>query len=523
MSNKFKTGTGKSVGPVGYIQPDKDTKVEIFKGSRGYAAKKDVGVVTFEVQGLADREDILFSESRTVYSKYISSRATLNLSGYTVPLWGEGHNLYPQEVYATVSENKLLPEVIRKQVKFLFGKGPRLYREQIMGEGENQKRIRVPVEDTQIQDWLDSWEESGVEHYWEYLKNIITDFYYVDTCVSKYNFYRTRRINGSLPIASLSYVGSDEARLAVKGTVVNKTIKDSDCKYVITGDWFNISGSDYQVYNRLDPAAPLKYPVAVAFNYDKTFTKWVYAFNNWFKGLKEYLKASELSPKYLNSYLKNALNAHIHAKIPLAWYEHHKSILDQICMKNISGEYATPLAEYRGVELIDKSGVPYAFYETMMDDLIGCELRRITALMSGEGKNQGKLYATLQYGEEGWVFEEFPGKFKDFFDTVIAYDKRADEVILANKGISSSITNVDSTGITSKSGNEAWYNYLMYVISLTLDEFFILKEINRAIQINFPHAKRDKIKLGFWIDIPTKLQDTTESQRPAGVAVPENN
>lgn len=154
---------------------------------------------------------------------------------------------------------------------------------------------------------------------------------------------------------------------------------------------------------------------------------------------------------------------------------------------------------------------------------LSCELRRITSLMSGEGKNQGKLYATTKWGEEGWVFEEFPGKFKDFFDTVIKYEERADQVIVTGKGVPSSISNVDGKGIISKSGSEAWYNYLLYVMTLTLDEFFILKELNRAIHINFPYAQEQGIKLGFWIDIPSKLQDTTVSERPAGIATAEAN
>lgn len=79
--------------------------------------------------------------------------------------------------------------------------------------------------------------------------------------------------------------------------------------------------------------------------------------------------------------------------------------------------------------------------------------------MSGEGKNQGKLYATTKWGEEGWKFEEFRGKFKDFFDTVIKYDERADKVIVAGKGVPSSISNVDGAGIISKSGSESWYNF----------------------------------------------------------------
>lgn len=201
----------------------------------------------------------------------------------------------------------------------------------------------------------------------------------------------------------------------------------------------------------------------------------------------------------------------------------HKDILENICRNNLLGrdyeDNPTHLIDqYKGVKLVDGNGHAYPFSEEMMEDLIAEELRAITSMMTGEGKNQGKLWASTKWGDDGWKFIEFPGKFKEFFETIIKYDERADKVILANKGISSSITNVDSTGIISKSENEAWYNYLLYVISLSLDEYFILKEINRAIHLNFPWAKKEGIKLGFWIDIPSKLQDTTASERPAATA-----
>jgi hypothetical protein len=79
--------------------------------------------------------------------------------------------------------------------------------------------------------------------------------------------------------------------------------------------------------------------------------------------------------------------------------------------------------------------------------------------------------------------------------------------------------------VISKSGSDVYYNYLIYVASLTLDEYFITKEINRAIHLNFPKAKSDGIKLGFWIYIPEKLQEITPSERPVGTvtADPKGN
>ena len=96
----------------------------------------------------------------------------MRIGDLTVPMWGDGHNLYPQEVFSITSENKILPEVINKQVKFLFGKGPRLYKEVLQGEedSDKQRRVRLPVQNEQVQKWLDSWESQGFDSVYEYLK-----------------------------------------------------------------------------------------------------------------------------------------------------------------------------------------------------------------------------------------------------------------------------------------------------------------------------------------------------------------
>jgi hypothetical protein len=510
--------------------------IEITQLSPGWGEVKipEWGIFTYEIQGVTEREDIRHKEYENIYNRFISDNYSMQLGEFTVPFWGDGHNLYPQEVFSTISDNKLLPEVIEKQIKFLFGKGPRLYRETVVGNdsGDTEKssrRIRIPVEDKQIQDWLESWESRGFNHHWEYLRNLIMDYYHVRTCVSKYNFTRARRTVPtvpnvpnvpSIPIAALSYIGADEARLATTDLNYHKRIRNAQCRHVIIGDWLNPSYENYEVFHRFDPADPFKHPTAIAFNADKTFTKWVYASNDWFHGLFEWIRASNLSPKYLNSYLKNALNAHVHISIPYAWREAQRQILQQICNDNLLLPAGSAVAqtEYKGVNLLNDKGQPMRFNEGMVEQVLVNQLRALANMMSGEGKNQGKLFATERYGEEGWKFEEFPGKFAEYFKSVIDYDKRADQVILAGKGISSSITNVENDGVISKSGSDVYYNYLIYIASLTLDEYFICKEINRAIALNFPNKD---IKIGFWIDIPAKLQETTPADRPQNTATPE--
>jgi hypothetical protein len=320
-----------------------------------------------------------------------------------------------------------------------------------------------------------------------------------------------------LPVAALSYAGADAARLATRETSLKKNIGNRDCHYVIAGDWLNPGRYDCEVYHRFNPGDPFRHPSAVAFDTRRTFSKHVYAYNDWFRGLQEWIRASNLTPCYLNSYLKNALNAHIHVVIPGEWYDKQKRILENICNENLIGDVPVQ-KEYLGVKLIDDKGQPISCYETMADEVVSHQLRNIMDMMSGEGTNQGKLWASIKWGAEGWKFEEMPGKFKEYFESVISYDQRADQVILAGKGISSSITNVDRDGQLSKSGSEVYYNYLIYVQPLNPDEDYVCREINRAISLNFPEAWKQGIRPGFWVDIPAKLQDTSPADRPAAVA-----
>lgn len=475
--------------------------------SIGFHTSRHNGVIMYSIEGMEAQNDIREQEYRSIYSRFMDENACVNIGGYHVPVWGKGHNLYPQEVAAMINENKLLPGLLSKRVDYLFGKGPYLYKKEIVDGNE----VRVPVQDAAITKWLESWEEFGYSDYREYLRNLITDYYYVKTCCSQYHFSKARRMGEMASVLALSYVGADEARLASDVDYVTHRIKNDNCKYIIVGDWTQISCRDFKVWPRFDTRNPLAAAGAISFDSEKTFGKWVYAYNSWFCGLKEWIKASNLTPRYLNSYLKNALNAHIHCKIPFSWYSQQKNIIQSICNENISGMPLT--SEYKGVKLVNDQNQPFAFSESMMEDLIHNELERITSMLSGEGKNQGKIYATTKVGDEGWDFSEMPGKFKDYFDSVISYDKRADQVTLAGVGISSSITNVENDGVISKSGSDVYYNYIVYLNTLVFPEYFVCKEINRAIQMNFPYAKEQGIKLGFHLEIPSRQNEVSPQDR----------
>jgi len=468
-------------------------------------------VFTFEIQGSTEREELFQKQYRKAYDGYLDEYQRARIGDYLVPSWGDQHNLYPQEVYDATSSNKLLPELLEKQKEYLFGKGLYLYREVQQG-GDI---VRVPVEDVEIQKWLDSWERQGLAHPLEYLMQCIDEYYHVCTIPTQYHFSKARRIAGPLPIMGLSCVGTEQTRLATSEITLNRKIYDADCKFVMRGDWLNPSKLEFEVFPRFNPAEPFKNSTAISFVKNKTFTKDVYAYNKWFKGLYDWIRGANLNPKFINSYLKNALNARVHVIIPSAWVKAKEECLRELCDLNIQG--SSPVQkDYQGVPLVDDAGTPLQYNVTMIDALIDQMLKRITTLMAGEGKNQGKLWASIAYNTGGneieqWKFEEIPSNYKEFISSLIEYDKRADQVITAGRGIPSSISNVDKDGIISKSGNDVYYSYMIYIDTLTIPEYYVCLDLNRAIALNWPHKRG--IKVGLYHRIPAKLQETAPAAR----------
>ncbi len=498
MSNKKSKKQG-----AAYVREEADDIIRVDRNSGIYVSKNGHEIMTFEVEGA----DFFNNEEKEAVVN--TDLACRQIKNCWVPNWGV-NNHYPEEVAKLVRHNKLLPSVLRKQIDFLYGHGPILYKEEFI----DGKRSRNTVYDDEILRWLENWESEIGVNWKEYIRRLITDYYFVNTCVSQWIFSNARKLeegqNGSC-IIGLKHIPADMSRLGTQANPNGKRILDEDCKQVVVGDWRFGVREDFEMQNRFDPKHPYANAKAISFYAEKSFGCTVYAYNEWFDGLTEWIKASNLTPKYLNNYLKTALNAHIHVKIPASWVNSQRERLQDLCQHNLMVEAGGQLTEeYKGVRLVDERGVACAFSEDMVTDLTQNEIRKITNMMSGEGKNQGKVYASISDGQNEWQFEPMPTKFKEFFDAVISYDKRADQVVLAGIGISSSISNVENDGVLSKSGSDVYYNYVIYLNTLEYPENIICKAINEAIALRFPNKK---IKVGFDIRIPVKQQDTTPADR----------
>lgn len=442
--------------------------------------------------------------------------ALLGVGNYFVYPFGQD-NLEPNVCARMITDNRLLPELIEKQIRMLYGNGPVLYRQGIDAQGHV---TRMYIEDAEIAEWLDSWKERGLaDDFNTYINKCVRSFYYTEGVFSSWRLSAGGRSRYSLPVAGLEHISELRCRLCTRHNPAGKTDwTDSDFSHVMVGNWDGGNTGEYKVYRRFDPAAPLAASSAISYSKNPTFGEEVYAFNVFFRGIKDWIHGSNMTPAYINDYLENAMSARLHIVIPQAWVEAKKNMLEDICSMN--AELEAKNKELQRVKFSENEymDVGTEYNENLLNEYISRELKKLTSFLSGSGRNQGKVYATRSFsdgqgGEERWRIEEIPQKYKEYIEAILEYDKRADEVMLSSKGLDSSISNVSKDGIVSKSGSDAYYNYMIYLNGLTIPETVVCADVNFALKLNFREKYRSGIRIGFYRPAIARQQDVTPENR----------
>jgi hypothetical protein len=486
--------------------------------NRGILFNGENALLTFELIKRADQSEI-DSEKESMLQSYTPGEF-FTLGNYTVASYGTYNNM-PGELRILIRDNHLLPEILNKQVRFMYGHGPYLFRE----ENEKKKKNRIPASEEdydEVWKWLRSWRKSGLSQNFEsYLKLCIREYYYTEGIFSRYYFNLSRRIpGGKIPIRGLQYYPSTRMRLGMNGLLPpTSMLEDELLDVVLYGYWEIPFRFDYDVYPRFDDTDPTRYPTAVNYVRDFGFGEEVYSFPSFYYGLKEWIKGSNLNPKYINSYLKNSLSARIHVIIPQKWIEIKEKTLRDICEENKNREQSglTLIESYDGLEDIGT-----IFNYGMVQKLIDAKLKALTNVLTGEGENQGKTFVSrrfrTEHGIEEWEFKEIPVKYQEFVKSILDYDARTVQVILEGKGLDPSISNVSKEGIFQSSGSQSYYNYLIYLNSLYYAEDFICQDINTALAINFPYLKKDRVKLGFFRNVPERQEELPPKERMENIS-----
>ncbi len=432
----------------------------------------------------------------------------LNVRDYKVLARGH-NNRQCEDMERDIKRNRLLPRLISKQCSMLYGQGISMYKRTL---DESGKIVRhwEPVDEPMR--WLEEWEMNGIEMSASdfAMANIKNHYTFRDFFV-KYRMSRGASI-GRFPIAGIESMENKDCRLAtLRADVATSLIPYKDLRYVAVGNW-NYGAASFNVYPRFDIKEVSVYRYAAIGHHREKSVGEYYGSNETFEGTKPYIKAANENPEYINSFLRNALAAKVHIIIPNAWVESKRRQITALCNENKKRKSEKlELFKMGDVEL----GTEYS--ESTLMKVINTELRKLTNYLSGKG-NQGKAYASFSFKtgnneEERWRIETVDLKYKEYISSLIEYDKRADEVILSSMGLDSSISSVSKDGIISKSGADVYYNYILYLLSLTPDDEKCSAPFNNALMLNFPDLYAQGYRFGFYREIPSRQEEVSLNNR----------
>jgi hypothetical protein len=485
-------------------------KVNIdYYGNNGIASD-GANTISFSIMGSTDMLDIE-NYMKEYGNRFMAIGDRLKFLNYTIATHGIDNQL-PYDVKNYIDHNPILPEILKKQVRIIYGQGHGLY---ISDEtGEKKVRKWVTQNYPEVMTWLNNWEKDPeLDPFRIYITRIIHEYYYMEGYYDHWLFNLSRRIGGNMPVRGLKAMNGTLCRLATtKNIDIRSRILDEDCDIVLEGDWRNMYYYDLIEWPRFNLSNPFQYPSAVHYVRDRGFNEDIYSNPTFFNGQKEWIKGSNLNPRYVNSYLKNSFNARIHVIIPDAWIKEKKTTLENICNENDKRKDASKklIEEYEGI----KVGTEFTY--NMLTELINKKISQCVDMMSGQGENQGKMFWTrsfmTEHGIEQWKFEEIPSKYKEFVDSIISYNKTTNAMILAGKGMDPAISNLGNEGVFN-SGSQVYYSYMVYLDSLQYAEDYICEDINRALWINFPRLERDGVRLGFHRAAPARQQDIAPADR----------
>jgi hypothetical protein len=503
--------------------------VKRYGENSGIAFVDSKAYTTFSILGAESQLDIADAEN-DIHNNVTVLGDHFNLNGFTIASHGH-HNNLPNEVKRHVKYNAVLPELLKKQCRIMYGHGIGLYKDTDEGNPVNRQWVDKKLY-ADVFKWLNSWDrDPELEPSDIYLKNTIQEYFYMEGLYNQWFYNKSRRIGGSygLPVRGLKHKSGSRCRLAKNGTIPpSRMIKDEDCDTVLYTDWRLTNMMDIDIYPRFDRSNPFKYNTAINYVRDSGFDELIYSEPIFYAGLKDWITGANRNPKYINSFLKDSLSARLHVKIPNAWIEKNAEELRSICKANYDAETnSEPLTkEYGGVSLVADNGKALKFTWDLVEQLLNKKIADITSVMSGAGKNQGKTFWSrsfrTEYGVEEWVFEEIPLKYSEFVKSLLDYNSTANKLILAGKGIDPAISNIGNEGVFN-SGAQVYYSYLVYLDTQCYAEEFILKDLNRALYINFPKLEDEMLRFGFKRFAPPRQQDVTPANRMDNNQQPTTN
>lgn len=480
-------------------------RIELYGNAGNYIA--DGNVLSFQIgegQQLFNTAGMLMPQENR---SYLHEHQWLSVNGYQVCMRGVNNNLC-DEVTTEIKQNRLLPRLYSKEIKMLYGNGPCAYMQTVEGGKMKREYTALPEWD----EWLNTWQERGMETTaQEFAKTNIKNFYYFGDFFCKFRFARGKRL-GMMPVAGIEPLENKHCRLATtRQDIAYEQISYSDFRHIAVGRWSYGLGN-YKIYPKFALSEVDNYLYAAVSHHREKSVDEFYGVNETHQGARPYILGSNSTATYINSFLRNSLAAKIHIVIPNAWVVSKRSQLTKLCEENkLRKSKDKDLVKYNGIEI----GTEYR--ESLLVEYMRLELRKIGDYLSG-AENQGKAYSSISFmdasgHEQQWKIETIDLKYKEYIDSLIAYDKRTEEALLSSVGLDASISAVSKDGVISKSGSDSYYNYLIYIMSLTPEDEICAEPFNIALRLNFPELYKQGYRIGFYREVPQRQEDISPKDR----------
>lgn len=121
-------------------------QIKVIKKGNSAITISSVGVYSFDVSAANVHKSLLFVSMP-------ARKLPLHKNDFDIIPYGND-NRYPEMIKEILENNHLAKRVIERHVEILWGSGPMLFRIKFV----NGKRVKTWHEDSEIQNWLSSWD-----------------------------------------------------------------------------------------------------------------------------------------------------------------------------------------------------------------------------------------------------------------------------------------------------------------------------------------------------------------------------
>jgi hypothetical protein len=415
---------------------------------------KSKGTVKVGGSGLTPESSLLNTSLANLnlsLSNHVEDKKGMAAGKYRISKWGYD-NLFPNHLMR-LYENNIFNGLADFKVDMLYSLGYQLYEWKIVGN----EKVKVPVYDSEINDWLEGWDAPG------FIIDAFTDFVWIENIFTQIVVNKAKK-----KIVSLHHMNTEECRLEImddKGKFKN----------VILSDWTGFN-REYKSIPAMDWIKPLVKQNTFVNMKKKSFGLRIYNFPVYIGMIKKWIPLANEIPAFHLNRLQKSINAKYHIKIPIS-----------------------SLRALRDLK---------QWHQEDLDKWLEAKLKEIDDMLAGV-ENAGKAFYSYKdtdmNGKEmtGWEINLIDNNEKQQSEANLQLFNETNQAITSAMQVQPSLASIQ-LGNNMSSGSEVLNSYNMHIKTRTrIARTMVLDTINRSIRVNWPEKR-------FFIDMVDAVWDKEE-------------